>query len=77
MTGEPTRGVCMTTSALNATLGETGAQSVRLTPACHQAAGVDLTYQGAGVMLVHCHRCHQEVARLAVGGAQPRGREEA
>jgi len=67
---------CLTTAGLDHVLRlrrGAGAQGVRLTPSCHRAAGVDLTYLGAAVVVIHCHRCHQEVARLAVARGQPRG----
>ena len=72
----PERGL-LTTAGLDQVRREAKHADVRLTTACHPTAGVDLTYLGHAVLLVTCHRCHQEVARLALAGGRPRGREDA
>lgn len=43
-----------------------GTEAYRLVSSCHPRSGVDLIYTGLGMMLVWCHRCHNEVAVLAV-----------
>ena len=50
-------------------LRHTGAETYRLTPAYHPTAGVEMVYAGDGRLLVWCHRCHGDVAILAVGSA--------
>jgi hypothetical protein len=58
----------ITRRGLDAQLRANGATAYRLTPACHPTAGVELVYAGDGRLLVWCHRCHGDVAQLAVGG---------
>ena len=71
-----TTSTIITRQALDAQLRESGADAYQLTPACHPTAGVDLVYAGDARLLVWCHRCHGDVATLAVGSAPiaPEGR---
>ena len=61
----------ITRQALDAQSQESGADAYHLTSSCHPTAGVDLVYAGDGRLLVWCHRCHGDVAILAVGSAPP------
>lgn len=63
----------LTRRGFDALLRRGGVQAYRLTAACHPRAGVDLIYAGDGRLLVWCHRCHADVAQLALarGGAPP------